>query len=329
MKDILPPLRALRAFEATARHASVTLAADELHVTPGAVSLQIRELESTLGVHLFTRRPRRMALTPIGERYFPAVRDAFRTIRAATTDVIAQSQLQVITITCTPSIAVQWLVPRLRILEERMPEVDIRVSPSNRLMDFSRDAIDLAIRHSAGRHDGLTSEKLFDDKIMPACSPALLDRLGPISQPGDLRRFPLLHCEDRQEWRQWLDIAGAGDVDASHGPIFTNSNGEIEAAKAGLGVVLVRLSLIERELAEGVLVAPLPVGLASGMAYYLVYPPEALDQPTVRAVRDWLVDEAKVTADRVVVKRTPRRPGGAMDGANGETRTLTPFGART
>lgn len=300
MPDSLPPLRALRAFEATARHASVTLAAEELHVTPGAVSVQIRELESNLGVSLFTRLPRRLILTAAGERYFPVIREAFRTVRAATADVIAQSQRQVITIACTPSIAVQWLVPRLGALEQQMPDVDIRVSPSTRVMDFSRDAIDLAIRHSSGHHDGLTSEKLLDDKIMPACSPALLDRLGPIRRPDDLRRFPLLHCEDRREWREWLDSTGATHVDASHGPLFINSNGEIEAAKAGLGVAMVRLSLIEKELVEGVLVVPLPQGLVSDMAYYLVYPPMMLDRPTARSVRDWLVAEAKATASKVI-----------------------------
>lgn len=309
MKDTLPSLRALRAFEATARHASVTLAAQELNVTPGAVSVQVRELEAALVTDLFIRRPRQLVLTPAGERYFPAIHEAFRAIRAATTELTASARLTVITITCTPSIAVQWLVPRLEQLEQQMPGVDIRVSPSNRVMDFARDAIDLAIRHSEGRHEGLVSEKLFDDPIVPACSPALLDKLGPIRKPADLARFPLLHSEHRYEWRLWLDTAGASHVDASRGPVFINSNGEIEAAKAGLGVVLARRSLIEKELADGVLIAPLPQGLKSGLAYYLVYPSEALDRPAVRAVRDWLASEARITADRVLAD------------ANGERRT--------
>lgn len=287
----LPSLVALRAFEATARHLSVTLAAGELHVTPGAVSLQIKELEAALGVTLFVRRPRRLLLTASGEEYFATLRTAFRMIREATVELVGRTRLEVLVLSCTPSFAVQWLVPRLGQFEAKNPGVDVRISACNRVLDLARDGIDLAVRHGFGRYDGLVSERLLDDQLVPVCSPQLL---GPeaILTLAELVRLCLLHDEHRHDWRLWLEAAGGASLDEHQGRVFVDSNGAIEAAKAGLGVALVRRSLVARELAEGTLLAPMAQGIASDLAYYLVYPATALERPAVAALREWMLMEA-------------------------------------
>lgn len=292
MSTPLPSLASLRAFEATARHLSVTNAARELNVTPGAVSLQVRELEQTLGVTLFERRPRQLLLTDDGSSYFATLRRAFRLMREATEELMARKRAPVLTVSCTPTFAAQWLVPRIGVFEQFMPGVDVRISTSNRLTDFRSDGVDVAVRHGLGRYDGLISERLIDDDPVPVIHPALRQR-HPLDTPGDLSNHVLLHDVHRQDWRLWLDAAGAEGVDAARGPIFLNSNGAIDAAKAGDGVALVRLSLVAREIADGVLVAPFPDGVMTGLAYHLVYPPAALDRPPVAAFRAWIVAQAR------------------------------------
>lgn len=288
----LPSLSGLRAFEATARHASVTLAAGELNVTPGAISLQLKELEAALGVQLFVRRPRNISLSPHGEEYFAVIRTAFRLMREGTSDLIARSGRTSITISCTPTFAMQWLMPRLARFEAEFPEIDVRVSASNRTSDFTRDRIDLAVRHGFGRYDGLTSERLIDDELTPVCTPNLATQANAGVSPPNLADIPLLHDEHRHDWMLWLQAAGLSHVDAARGTVFTDSNGAIEAAKAGHGIALVRLSLVEKELSEGTLVAPFPKAIASDLAYHLVYPSSALDRQGVTACRDWLLSEA-------------------------------------
>lgn len=292
MSGRLPSLSGLRAFEAAARHLSVTLAAGELNVTPGAVSLQIRDLEQSLGVRLFDRLPRRLRLTEDGEGYFKAMRSAFRLMREATEELLARARPATLSISCTPTFAAQWLVPRLPNFEERMPGVDIRISASNRLVDFVRDGVDIAIRHGFGRYEGLVSERLLDDDLVPVIAPALRET-RPLDTPDDLINHVLIHDVHRQDWRLWLEAMGVSEIDAMRGPVFTDSNGAIEAAKAGDGVGLVRLSLVAREIQERRLVAPFSRGVSTGLAYYIVYPPGALDRPAVTALRQWLIDEAR------------------------------------
>ncbi|MCR6500730.1 transcriptional regulator GcvA [Shinella sp. CPCC 101442] len=293
MNGRLPSLSGLRAFEATARHLSVTLAAGELSVTPGAVSLQIRDLEETLGVRLFERKPRRLLLTDDGEGYFKAMRSAFRLMREATEELLIRARSPAtLLISCTPTFAAQWLVPRLPKFEERLPGADIRISASNRLVDFARDGVDIAIRHGFGRYEGLVSERLLDDDLVPVIAPALRERI-PLDDPADLRNHVLIHDVHRQDWRLWLESMGVRDIDTQRGPVFTDSNGAIEAAKAGDGVVLVRLSLVAREIQERRLIAPFSKGVTTGLAYYIVYPPGALDRPAVSSLRQWLTEEAR------------------------------------
>ncbi len=292
MATSLPSLASLRAFEATARHSSVTKAAHELNVTPGAVSLQVRELEQTLGVTLFERRPRQLVLTEDGSTYFATLRRAFRMMREATEELTARKRAPVLTVSCTPTFAAQWLVPRIGAFELQVPGIDVRISTTNRLTDFDSDGVDVAIRHGLGRYDGLMSERLIDDDPVPVIHPALRAK-KPLDRPEDLAGHALLHDVHRQDWRLWLDAAGVEGVDPGRGPVFVNSNGAIDAAKAGDGVALVRLSLVARELADGMLEAPFPEGVMTGLAYHLVYPPAALDRPPVVAFRSWIIAEAR------------------------------------
>jgi LysR family transcriptional regulator, glycine cleavage system transcriptional activator len=293
MSAPLPSLGGLRAFEATARLGSATAAAAELHVTPGAVSLQVRDLEAALGVQLFHRRPRKLTLTVEGTQYFASLRAAFRLIREATAELSARRRGSVLTVSCTPGFAVQWLLPRLARFEAAAPGIDVRIGATNRVLDFTRDGVDVAIRHGLGRDERLVSERLIDDELVPVCRPALAERAGGLTTPSALRAIPLLHDEHRDDWRLWLEAVGAPDVDAARGAVFSDGNGAIEAAKAGLGVALVRRSLVARELAAGELVAPFAQGIASALAYHLVYPSAARDRHAVAAFRDWIVAEAR------------------------------------
>lgn len=289
--DILPSLSALRAFETAARHLSMTRAAEELHVTPGAVSLQVRDLEAALGLKLFERRPRALALTADGADYAETLRTAFRLVREATSALTSRAHGSVLTVTCTAGFAMQWLVPRMGRFEEAHPQIDVRISASHRVMDFRRDGIDLAIRHGLGGYEGLVSERLLDDDLVPVCVPALAGKLGPSPQPDALAHVPLIHDVYRRDWQLWLEAAGATSVDGTRGPIFTDGNGTHDAMKAGLGVALMRLSFVEKDLADGAVVTPFPLGLSSRLAYHLVYPAAALDRPAAAAFRRWLVAE--------------------------------------
>jgi LysR family glycine cleavage system transcriptional activator len=289
--DQMPSLSALRAFEASARYLSMTLAANELHVTPGAISLQIRDLESALGVRLFERRPRSLALTSDGAEYFATMRTAFRLIREATAALTMRSKDMVLTVTCTAGFATHWLVPRLRRFEQAYPDIDLRISASHRIMDFQRDGIDIAIRHGLGGYEGLASERLLDDEYVPVCTSAMAAALGPSPLVDDLADLTLIHDVYRRDWELWLQAAGATRVDATRGPVFTDGIGAYQAMQAGLGIALMRRSFVEKELADGTLVAPFPMGFASAFAYHLVYPPGALERLAIAALRSWLFSE--------------------------------------
>jgi LysR family glycine cleavage system transcriptional activator len=293
--DQLPSLSALRAFEASARHLSMTLAANELHVTPGAISLQIRDLEASLGVRLFERRARSLALTSEGAEYFATMRTAFRLIREATAALAMRARDTVLTLTCTAGFATHWLVPRLRRFEEAHPDIDLRISASYRMMDFQRDGIDIAIRHGLGGYEGLASERFLDDEYVPVCTPDMAAALGPSPAVDDLAGLTLIHDVYRRDWELWLKAVGATRVDAMHGPVFTDGMGAYHAMKASLGIALMRRSFVEQELAEGTLVAPFPTGFASALAYHLVYQPGALERPAVAALRAWLLSEVSRT----------------------------------
>lgn len=294
MKQKLPPLNALRAFEASARLTSVQQAARELNVTPSAVSQQVHNLERWVGFPLLERGSRKLQPTAQGRAYQGALASAFEQIAEATASLSAGRASQSICITCTPGFTVQWLVPRLQQFQDRHPEIDVRIDASTRLVDLRGEDVDLGVRHGLGRYPGLVAEKLLDDDLIPAASPDLLTGRKRVRVPNDLTKHALLHIETRDDWRMWLQAQGV-EIDWRRGPLLVDTAIGIQAAVAGKGIILARRSLIADELSSGRLVAPLPQGLSTGTAYFLVYPPERMSSAPIRAFRNWILKEAGET----------------------------------
>ena len=291
MKQKLPPLNALRAFEASARLQSVQQAARELNVTPSAVSQQVHNLERWVGFPLLERGSRKLFPTAQGKAYQGALASAFEQIAEATASLSAGRASQSICITCTPGFTVQWLVPRLQNFQDKHPEIDVRIDASTRMVDLRGEDVDLGVRHGLGRYPGLVAEKLLDDDLIPAASPDLLTGRKRVRVPNDLTKHALLHIETRDDWRMWLQAHGV-DIDWRRGPLLVDTAIGIQAAVAGKGIILARRSLIADELGTGRLVAPLAQSLNTGTAYFLVYPPERMSSAPIRAFRNWLLKEA-------------------------------------
>lgn len=292
MRPGLPPLNALRAFEAAARHLSFTRAAAELYVTQAAVSHQIKALEEYLGLKLFRRRNRALTLTEDGQAYLPAVRRAFDTLRQATDRLLHTDASGALTVSVLPSFAARWLVPRLGRFLRIHPEIDVRLAPGIELVDFARGDADAAIRYGSGHYPGLRADRLLTEDIFPVCSPDLLQRGHALEKPGDLCHHTLLHADDDADWRTWLLAAGVDNVDPTRGPIYTDSGMVIQAAIAGQGVAVARSVLAADDLAAGRLVRPFELSLPSEYAYYFVCPEAEADRHKVAVFRDWLVAEA-------------------------------------
>ncbi len=287
MKRNLPPLNALRAFEASARLMSIQRAAHELNVTPSAVSQQVQNLERWVGFPLLERRARKLQPTAQGRAYLGAISAAFEQIAQATADLAAGRATRFVCVTCTPGFAVQWLVPHLQEFQALHPDIDVRIDASTKLVDLRAEDVDFAVRHGNGKYPGLVSEKLLDDDLLPMASPALL-KTHRVRTPADLARLRLLHIETRDDWRLWFAAQGI-EIDWRCGPLLIDTAIGVQAAIAGKGIILVRKSLVAEELTSGRLVAPLPQGLSKGTAYHLVYPPERISQPALRAFRGWIV----------------------------------------
>jgi len=288
----LPPLNALRAFDAAAHHLSFTRAAAELFVTHGAVSRQIRLLEEWLGVALFRREHRAVVLTEAGQAYAQAVRESLDRLAEATQQLRARDRAGRLNVATSDSFAALWLVPRLGRFRAQHAEVDLRLSTSDRLIDLAREGFDMAIRYGRGVYPGLEAEHLMTEDLSPVCSPALLEGPEGLRRPEDLGRVTLLHDDMRQDWRMWLMAAGIEGIDSTRGPSYEHSNLVIQAAVQGEGVALGRGALVAGDLAAGRLVQPFDISLRADFAYYVVHPPGALARPKVRAFRDWLMEEA-------------------------------------
>lgn len=287
----LPSLAGLEAFEAVARNASFTRAARELHVTQSAVSHRVRALEAQLGVALFVRG-RRLELTDAGRTLRDAVHDGFTLLREGV-QRLERARTGTITVSCSPSFAIRWLVPRLPAFRALHPEVDVRIAADDRLVDPGRDGIDACIRYGPGEYPGLDHTRLSHERIAPVCSPALLER-KPLARPSQLAQHVLLHDEvlrdhpGRIGWRRWLEAAGARRVNPDRGPRFSHAHMAIEAAIAGQGVALGRTTLVSRDLAEGRLVRPFALELDSAFSYWLLTARGAALSPAVRALSEWL-----------------------------------------
>jgi LysR family glycine cleavage system transcriptional activator len=288
----LPQLNALKAFEAAARHESFTRAAEELCVTQGAVSHQVKALESKLGLKLFNRERQRLVITEAGRAYLAVVRDAFDRIAAGTERLLQRQSGGVLTVSTSPNFAAKWLVHRLGRFAEGHPEIDLRVSASLQHVDFAREDIDLAIRHGDGTAPGLHVTRLCAEELFPVCSPKLLEGRNPLRTPADLSRVNLLHVNDRQDWNRWLDFAGVKDVESSRGPVLNQASMAIDAAVDAQGVTLARTALAAWDLIGGRLVRPFEVAMPVSYAYWIVCPKAAAKLPKIVAFCDWLLAEA-------------------------------------
>lgn len=268
----LPSLNALRAFEASARHQRFTLAAQELHVTAGAVSHQVKALEDELGVLLFERLPSQLLLTPAGQRYLDVVGDAFDRIESGTRALHAPWNRLRLAISTSPNFAAKWLVPRLGDFSAQHPELELRLDQSERHANFIREEIDVAIRYGEGPWPGFSCTRLGDEFLLPVCAPTFTGSRS----AAEIADVSLLHVNDRQAWSDWFTAQGQGS-DAGGGVVFNQESAAVDAAIAVQGVALARSSLVAHALRQGLLIAPLSqmaqiVRLPS--AYWLVYPQE-------------------------------------------------------
>ena len=289
----LPPLNAVRAFEAAARHLSFTKAAEELSVTQAAVSHQVKALEERLQVPLFRRLNRGLVLTEAGGSYLRELEDILDRLEQATERLRASEATGILTVSTSTSFAAKWLVPRLQRFRDRRPDIDVRIDANDSLTDFRRDNVDIAIRYGRGVYPGLSSVQLLQDIVFPVCSPKLLEGGHPLREPSDLKHFTLLHDQGVvEDWRTWLRTAGVTDVEPTRGPVFSHSAMLIEAAIAGQGVALARRSMVARDVREGRLVQPFPLSLKAEFSYWVVCPQSAAEKPKIAEFRAWLLDEA-------------------------------------
>ena len=292
----LPPLNALRAFESAARHLNFSRAADELSVTPGAVSQQIQNLEDYIGAALFKRTPRGLLLTDAAQTALPALREAFDRLAEAASLLTAAVDGRRLTLTAPPSFAAKWLVPRLGRFEQAHPQVDVWLSADMEVVDLAGGDIDLAVRYGAGAYPGLETQRLMQETVIPVMSPEL-NAATPLHEPKDLAGLVLLHDgspdadESCPDWQMWLAARNIKGVDGTRGPRFNQSSLVIEAALSGRGVALAKRALAQDDLDAGRLVAPMAISTSVDFAYYVVHPKAKARLPQVKAFVAWILAE--------------------------------------
>lgn len=293
MARTLPPLNALRAFEATVRHGSLTRAADELSVTQGAVSRHVTQLEAWLDVALLVRLRRGVEATPLGAAYAIAVRDAFDQLEAGTRRAMTKPNENRLRIKLPPTFAIRWFVPRLARFHARHREIDVQITTSHQPVDFSRDEADLCI-HSGGEPPrGAVLRRLFGEMLTPVASPGLLAANNGLREPGDLARYVLLCSMHRpDDWPVWLRAAGVAELDGNAGLKFENSALAYQAAIDELGVVMAQRAFVEDDLRSERLVAPLDLQVETAGGYYLAYSEARARSPAIRAFEQWILQEA-------------------------------------
>jgi LysR family glycine cleavage system transcriptional activator len=287
------PLTALRTFEAAARHGSFTRAAEELHVTQGAVSRQVQALEARLGVALFERNGRTLTLSLEGRRLATAATEALERLGEAVSELT--SPASVVTLSMLPSVAACWMAPRMRDFATIHPSIELRLSASRHLVDFQAEGIDAAIRYGPGGWTNVSAEPLATERIFPVCSPGYAARLH-LRAPEDLGRATLLHNDVPDGWREWFAAAGCPDVFTDKNVYLDEDAALLRAAAEGEGMALGRSVLVAGDLAQGRLVAPFDVSLSATYAYWFVAPRDAPRRREVELVREWLVAEFARTA---------------------------------
>lgn len=288
----LPPLNALKAFEAAARHESFTRAAEELCVTQGAVSHQVKALEFELGVKLFNRERQRLVITEAGREYLTTLRDAFDRIAVGTERLLQRQSAGALTVSTSPDFAAKWLVNRLGRFADEHPSIDLRVSATLHHVDFAREDVDLAVRHGDGNWPGLDVVRLSPEQLFAVCSPKLLAGRHRLTRPSDLLKLPLIHLDDRKAWAKWLEAAGVEGADLSHGPVLNHASMVIDAAIDGQGVALARTTLAATDLLSGRLVRPFAEELRIAKTYWVICPKATTTLPKIVTFREWLLTEA-------------------------------------
>jgi LysR family transcriptional regulator, glycine cleavage system transcriptional activator len=287
----LPPLNGVKAFEAAARSENFTRAAEELSVTQGAISHQVKALETTLGLKLFHRERQRLILTEAGRDYLTVIRDALDQIAVGTERLLQRQQSGVLTVSTSPDFAAKWLVNRLGRFAEKHPGMDLRVSASAHYVDFARDDVDVAIRHGDGNWPGLDVQRLYSERLFPVCSPKLATGRNRIGKAADLLKFPLLRLEDTKNWTRLFEAAGV-KANVGPGPVLNRASMLIDAAIDGQGIALARTALAAWDLVNGRLVRPIDVSLRMANTYWFVCPKAASTVPKVAAFRNWIFAEA-------------------------------------
>lgn len=305
MPEQFPGIRALRTLEAAGRHRNFTKAADELGLTPAAVSHQVKEFQEQLGVTLFERTGREMRHTPAGEAIHIAIGQALRELAKAgmrAQKIRSSTRLQIST---PASIATKWLLPRINKFMLLRPDVDVGIDITKNVQDFERDRVDIAFRWGDGDYPGLRADQVFEHSLFPVCSPKLLQTAGPVGEPRDLLNFNLIHVTWGEagvvwpDWRRWLQVAGVEEFSDRPGLHFHETVHAIQAAIDGHGIALGDASLVADDLAAGRLVQPfgLAIRAPERYAYYITCPLETADEPLIKLFRDWVLEEAGRTAN--------------------------------
>jgi LysR family transcriptional regulator, glycine cleavage system transcriptional activator len=305
MADRLPPLSALRAFEAAARSLSFTKAGLELNVTQAAVSYQVRRLEDHFGTKLFHRLNRALALTDAGHGFFAVVGQAFDLLAVDSHGLAGRDRQQAITVSASQSLAAKWLIPRLDRFRERYPQVRIHIDATDAVADLAQGKVHLALRYARRIDPALNSVLLFTEQVFPVCSPVVFDGGPPLGDPRDLCHHTLIHdVMTDVTWRDWLGATGIEGEFATHGPSFSHSGLAIDAAIEGQGIALGRSALIVDDLSAGRLIRPFDITLLSSYAYYVVCFGDRTDNPNVAAFVDWVLLEAK-QSETAILKHSP------------------------
>lgn len=298
MANRLPPINALRAFEASARQLSFTRAAEELFVTQAAISHQIKALEDNLGIKLFMRKNRALLLTEEGQSYYLDIKDIFNALHDATERLLARGEKGAITVSMQPSFAIQWLVPRLNTFNLLHPDIDVRIKAVDQPENSLTEDVDLAIYYGRGRWRGIHAEQLHTEYLIPVCSPLLLSGKKPLNEIADLAQHTLLHDTSRRDWKRWFKHVDVRGGNVNHGPIFSHSAMVLQAAIHGQGVALAHSVLAKPDIDSGRLVCPFKEVLVSKNSYYIVCREQQLEIGKITAFREWVL---QTVADEQVI----------------------------
>jgi len=290
MASKLPPLNALKVFEASARHLSFTRAAEELFVTQAAISHQIKALEEFIGLKLFMRKNRALLLTEEGQSYYLDIKDVFNNIQEATQRLLARGEKGAITVSVQASFAIQWLVPRLKEFSILYPDIDVRIKAVDKPDNLLTDDIDVAIYYGRGDWGDVHAVKLHQEYLIPVCSPLIFSSGKKLKNIEDLANHTLLHYSSREDWKRWFKKIGLKGIDVNHGPIFSHSAMVVQAAIHGQGIALAHSVLAKPDIDSGRLICPFNEVLLSNNSHYIVCKEHQLDLGKISAFREWVLD---------------------------------------